>query len=48
MLLGFILNALIALLWIHFTAHIDKEYYYTYLALQVSVAVLLVGFIVQG
>lgn len=48
MLLGFVLNAFITLLWIHFTAAIDKKSYYIYLSLQLCVAILLVGFIIQG
>ncbi|REH56586.1 hypothetical protein C7448_101626 [Tenacibaculum gallaicum] len=48
MLLGFVFNALIVLLFTRFTSEIDKTSYYLYLALQVCVAVLLVGFIIQG
>lgn len=48
MLLGFVFNALIVLLFTRFTSGIDKTSYYLYLALQVCVAVLLVGFIIQG
>lgn len=48
MLLGFVFNALIVLLFTRFTNGIDKISYYLYLALQICVAVLLVGFIIQG
>lgn len=48
MLLGFVFNALIALLVTRFTNGIDKTSYRLYLALQVCVAILLVGFIIQG
>ncbi len=48
MLLGFVFNALIALLFTRFTNGIDKTSYRLYLALQVCVAILLVGFIIQG
>ncbi|MGG6229973.1 hypothetical protein [Tenacibaculum sp. SDUM215027] len=48
MLLGFVFNALIVLLFTRFTNGIDKTSYYLYLSLQVCVAVLLVGFIIQG
>ncbi len=48
MLLGFLFNALIALLWIHFTEKIDKKSYFFYGGLQVCVALLLVGFVIQG
>ncbi|WGH74414.1 hypothetical protein P8625_09870 [Tenacibaculum tangerinum] len=48
MLLGFVFNALIVLLFTRFTNGIDTTSYRLYLALQVCVAVLLVGFIIQG
>jgi len=48
MLLGFVFNALILLLFTRFTNGIDKTSYLLYLALQVCVAILLVGFIIQG
>lgn len=48
MLLGFVFNALIVLLFTRFTNGIDKTSYRLYLALQVCVAILLVGFIIQG
>lgn len=48
MLLGFVFNALIVLLFTRFTSGIDKTSYYLYLTLQICVAVLLVGFIIQG
>ncbi|MDO6674255.1 hypothetical protein MK851_02900 [Tenacibaculum sp. 1B UA] len=48
MLLGFVFNALIVLLFTRFTNGIDKISYRLYLALQICVAILLVGFIIQG
>jgi len=48
MLLGFVFNALIALLWIQFTTGIDKKSYFLYLCLQACVSILLVGFLFQG
>jgi len=48
MLLGFVFNALIGLLWMRFTDGIDRLSYKIYVAMQVCVAILLVAFIVQG
>ncbi|WP_139957044.1 hypothetical protein [Flavicella sediminum] len=48
MLLGFVFNALVGLLWIHFTDTIDKISFAIYIALQVCVSFLLVGFLIQG
>ena len=48
MLLGFVFNALIVLLFTRFTKGIDKTSYFLYIALQVCIGVLLVGFIIQG
>jgi hypothetical protein len=48
MLLGFVFNALVALLWIHFTKSIDRKSNFIYICLQVCVGILLVGFVIQG
>lgn len=48
MLLGFAFNALIIMLWSHFTTGIDKVSYQYYLALQACVGIMLVAFIIQG
>ena len=48
MLLGFVFNALMVLLWIHFTNGIDRVSFLYYIALQVCLAVMLVAFIIQG
>ncbi|MFC2126944.1 hypothetical protein ACFLRU_01050 [Bacteroidota bacterium] len=48
MLLGFVFNALVSILWIQFTEKIDRTSYYFYLALQVCVSLLLVAFLLQG
>ena len=48
MLLGFLFNALLLLVWANFTKGFDKISYRIYIALQVFVALLLVAFIVQG
>jgi len=48
MLLGFLFNALIVLLWTRFTDGIDLKSYRLYLALQVCVSILLIAFILQG
>ena len=48
MLLGFIFNALIVLLFTRFTNGIDTRSYQLYIALQVCVSVMLVMFIIQG
>ena len=47
-LLGFLFNALLLLVWSHFTQGFDKISYRYYLALQVCVALFLIAFIVQG
>jgi len=48
LLLGFIFNALLILVWSNFNKGFDKISYRYYLALQICVAVMLVAFIQQG
>jgi len=48
LLLGFIFNALLILVWTKFTSNIDKVSFRYYIALQVCVSVMLVTFILQG
>ncbi len=48
MLLGFVLNSFVVLLWTQFTDEIDKKSYKLYMALQGCMAILLVAFIIQG
>ena len=48
LLLGFIFNALLILIWTNFTQGIDKISYRYYVALQVCIAFMLVTFILQG
>jgi len=48
LLLGFIFNALLILVWTNFTQGIDKISYRYYIALQVCIAFMLVTFILQG
>ena len=48
LLLGFIFNALLILVWTNFTKGIDKISYRYYVALQVCIAFMLVTFILQG
>ncbi len=48
LLLGFLFNALLILVWTNFTKGFDKVSYNYYIALQVCVAVMLVAFILQG
>lgn len=48
MLLGFIFNALVSIVWLHFTKRIAKKTYWLYVLLQFCVAILLIGFIIQG
>lgn len=48
MLLGFLFNALVVLLWANFTKGIDRISFKYYIALQVCVAIMLVTFIIQG
>jgi len=48
LLLGFLFNALLILVWTNFTKGFDKVSSYYYIALQVCVAVMLVAFILQG
>ena len=48
MLLGFLFNALVVLLWTNFTDGMDKRSYHYYLALQICVAGMLITFIIQG
>ena len=48
MLLGFVFNALIVLLWTRFSEEIDSISLKLYYALQICMGVLLVAFIIQG
>ncbi len=48
LLLGFLFNALLILVWTNFTQGFDKISYRYYLALQACVAILLIAFIIQG
>jgi len=48
LLLGFIFNALLILIWTNFTQGIDKISFRYYVALQVCIAFMLVTFILQG
>ncbi len=48
MLLGFLFNALVLLLWSKFTQHIDRRSYQYYIAMQICIAVMMVAFIIQG
>ncbi len=48
MLLGFVFNALIVLLWNNFTKEIDKTSYGYYIALQACMGAMFVAFILQG
>jgi len=48
MLLGFLFNALLLLVWANFTKGFDKISYRIYIALQVCVTVMVVAFTVQG
>lgn len=48
MLLGFVFNALVVLLWTNFTTEIDKTSYKYYIALQVCMGTMFVVFILQG
>lgn len=48
LLLGFIFNSLLILVWANFTSGLDKTSYKYYLVLQVCLAVMLIAFILQG
>ncbi len=48
MLLGFVFNAIVVLVWTYFTKGIDRISYYYYIAIQICIAVMLVAFIIQG
>ncbi len=48
MLLGFLFNALIVLIWENFTVGFDRLSYKIYLVLQVCIGAMLIAFIVQG
>jgi hypothetical protein len=48
LLLGFLFNALLLLVWTHFTDGIDKVSYKYYMALQGCVALFMIAFILQG
>ncbi|MEN8125393.1 MAG: hypothetical protein ABFR32_09720 [Bacteroidota bacterium] len=47
-LLGFLFNALLIMIWINFTRAIDRISYFLFVALQVCVAMMMVAFIYQG
>ncbi len=48
MLLGFLFNALLILVWINFIRTIDKISFWYYVAMQVCMALMIVAFILQG
>ena len=48
LLLGFVFNALLILIWTNFTDGFDKLSFRYFLALQVCVAIMLITFILQG
>ncbi|MBE9491206.1 MAG: hypothetical protein IMY67_12985 [Bacteroidetes bacterium] len=48
MLLGFLFNALLALVWNNFTRGIDRVSYKLYIGLQLCMAIMIVAFIMQG
>lgn len=48
MLLGFLFNALLVLVWTNFTNEIDKISYKYYIALQVCMVIMIIAFIIQG
>lgn len=48
MLLGFVFNALVVTIIVRFTERTDVKLYRLYVGLQLCVAVLLVGFVIQG
>ena len=48
MLLGFLFNALLILVWTNFSHGIDKTSYKYYISLQVCMAIMIIAFIVQG
>lgn len=48
MLLGFVFNAFIILVWDKFTKGIDKKSYNYFIALQLCMAIMMITFIIQG
>lgn len=48
MLLGFLFNAFLILVWTNFSQGIDKISYNYYISLQVCMAIMIIAFIVQG
>ncbi len=48
MLLGFLFNALVVILWSNFTNGIDQISFKYYIALQICVAAMMIAFILQG
>ena len=48
MLLGFLFNAILVYVWINFTKEMDRLSYRYYLAMQVSMAVMIIAFILKG
>lgn len=48
MLLGFLFNSLLALIWCNFTSGIDKTSYKIYIALQICIVLMTVAFVMQG
>ncbi len=48
MLLGFIFNALLVLVWVNFVKIMDKVTYRYYVAMQVFMAIMIVAFVFQG
>ena len=48
MLLGFLFNALLILVWTKFSNGIDKVSYNYYISLQICMAIMIIAFIAQG
>lgn len=48
MLLGFLFNAILIYIWTNFTKGIDKISYRYFVAMQVSMAIMVIAFILQG
>ena len=48
MLLGFLFNALFLFVWTNFTKLMDKISYRYFIAMQVSMAIMIIAFIIQG
>jgi len=48
MLLGFLFNALLILVWTNFTSGIDKNSYKYFIALQLCMVIMIIAFVFQG